>query len=173
MYVRGSSPRNCDKRRARPQESSEEPQNDGGEGGTKISGTAGTARTGSGCVHGTAGTGPPTGTAGTAGCVHGTVGTGPPTGTADTGTAGTALYPDPDTAGISRIGACTAGEVGTSTDQYGKSLDIRVHLGHGMGPREHSNTSSALPRRRQGLLNSHRPGTKPMDAARFKFCAAG
>ena len=68
---------------------------------------------------------------------------------------------------------CTAGEVGTSTDLYEKSLDIQVHLGHGMGPREHSNTASALPRRDQGLLNSHRPGTKPMDAARFKFWAAG
>eukprot|EP01052_Picozoa_sp_SAG31_P060758 SAG31_NODE_19902_length_588_cov_21.693252_1_plen_129_part_00 len=45
---------------------SEEPQNDGGgEGGTKISGTAGTARTGADCVHSTADTGPPTGTAGT------------------------------------------------------------------------------------------------------------
>eukprot|EP01052_Picozoa_sp_SAG31_P009171 SAG31_NODE_477_length_15150_cov_13.611772_7_plen_187_part_00 len=76
----------------------------------------------------------------------GTAGTGPPTGTADT-----ALYPDPDTAGISRMATCTAGEVGTSTDLYEKSLDIQVHLGHGMGPREHGNTSSALPRRDQGF----------------------
>ena len=117
----------------------------------------------------------------------GSAGTGPPTGTADTavypnsaGTAGsaagttdTALYPDPDTAGISRMATCTAGEVGTSTDLYEKSLDTQVHLGLCMGPREHSNTASALPRRDQGLLNSHRPGTKPMHAARFKFCAAG
>eukprot|EP01052_Picozoa_sp_SAG31_P004332 SAG31_NODE_178_length_21247_cov_11.492009_18_plen_87_part_00 len=39
-------------------------------------------------------------------CKNETVGTGPPT-----GTAGTALYPDPDTAGISRIGACYACEL--------------------------------------------------------------
>ena len=71
------------------------------------------------------------------------------------------------------MATCTAGEVGTSTDLYEKSLDIQVHLGHGMGPREHSNTASALPRRDQGLLRTHRPGIKPMDAARFKICAAG
>ena len=98
----------------------------------------------------------------------GSTGTGPPTGTADT-----ALYPDPDTAGISRMGTCTAGEVGTSTDLYEKSLDTQVHLGHGMGPHEHSTTASALPWRDQGLLRTHRPGIKPMDAARFKICAAG
>eukprot|EP01052_Picozoa_sp_SAG31_P003609 SAG31_NODE_141_length_22675_cov_48.948879_8_plen_251_part_00 len=135
----------------------EEPQNDGGGvPGTKISGTAGTA--------GTTGTAMYPDSVGTAG----TAGTGPPTGTADT-----ALYPDPDTAGISRMATCTAGEVGTSTDLYEKSLDTQVHLGHGMGPREHGNTSSALPRRDQGLLRTHRPGIKPMDTARFKFCAAG
>eukprot|EP01052_Picozoa_sp_SAG31_P035710 SAG31_NODE_4345_length_3329_cov_3.417957_3_plen_57_part_01 len=35
-------------------------------------------------------------------------------------TSHTALYPDPDTAGISRMVTCTAGEVGTSTDLYEK-----------------------------------------------------
>ena len=98
---------------------------------------------------------------------HGTKisGTAGPTGTADT-----ALYPDPDIFGIHR---CTAGEVGTGTDLYEKSLDIQVHLGHDMDPCEHSNTSSALPRRDQGMLNLHRPGTKSTDDARFKFCPAG
>eukprot|EP01052_Picozoa_sp_SAG31_P005210 SAG31_NODE_225_length_19846_cov_19.057983_20_plen_79_part_00 len=73
---------------------------------------------------------------------------------------------------ISRMSTCT-GEAGASTKYYEKPLDKQVHLGHAMGSHEHSSIYSTREWRDQKLLNSHRLGTETMDAARFKFFAAG
>ena len=142
----------------------EEPQSDGGEYSWYTSGTSGTG-----------------GTAGTAG----TPGTGSTTGTVAIADGADSPDPDCDTEipgyqltntihDVSRMTADTR-MAGRSTGRYEKPLDTHGHLGHGMGPREHSFVpADIMSQRDMGLLNLHRPGTKATsDTAGFKFFAAG